>query len=353
MREELINEIAMYVKTLVPSQDTSVIKMNLEIILKDYEINPRETAVAVRSENINEYAVRKFLVAKTVEGKTDRTIGYYKYVTRTVLDKIDKDVTEITTDDIRYYMAVRKMKDGITDVTMGNEVRVMSTFFAFLQNEEIVKRNPCKPIGPVKAQKQKKEAFSEMDVERIRGACRSKRETAIIELLLSTGCRVKELVGIEKNDAIGDKLVVHGKGKKDRTVYLNAKAQIAVANYLNERSDRNPYLFPKGIWFSGMENRPDGFSHFDWYKNPELITDNQPADIGSIESTVRAIGKRAGVDKCHPHRFRRTCATFALRRGMPIEQVSKMLGHEELTTTQIYLDLSEEELHQAHKKYVI
>lgn len=168
---------------------------------------------------------------------------------------------------------------------------------------------------------------------------------------MSTGCRVTELSMIRIDDLKEDKLIVHGKGQKDRTVYLNAKAQMAVKKYVQEREDSNPYLFPKGIWMDGakgMKRKEQGM----WYKHPEYVQEGC-TDKSSLESVVRKIGRRAGVEKCHPHRFRRTCATFALRRGMPLVQVSKMLGHENIDTTQIYLDLSEEELEQAHKKYVV
>ena len=328
MREELINKISLYIQSLIPDKSLIDVNMHLEIILNDYEIQKRETAIALRNEDMNEIMIKKFLVAKTVEGRTDRTIQYYRDRITTIVYRINKSVTEITTDDIRYYMAVRKIQDGVSDVTIGNEIRCMRSFFTFLENEELINKNPCRSIGPIKTEKVKKKAFSEMDVEKIRSACRTARESAIVEILLSTGCRVSELVGIERNDVLGESLIVHGKGKKDRTVYLNAKSQMAINNYLKERTDNSIYLFTK-------------------YKKDER------ANAGQIEKIVRDIGERAGVQKCHPHRFRRTCATFALRRGMPVEQVSKMLGHEELTTTQIYLDLSEEELHQAHKKYVV
>lgn len=352
MREELINEIVMYMQPFLLDQSVSDIKMNLTLIMSNYEITERETAIAIRDVDQNEYLIKKYIVSKMVEGKTERTIGHYQKTVSMVVDRIGKNVTEITTDDVRGYMARRKVKDKVSEVTIGNEIRCISSFFTFLQNEEIIRKNPCNAIQKIRPAKSKKEAFTELDVEKIRGACRTNRETAIVELFLSTGCRVTELAEIKRSDIEGDSLIVHGKGKKDRTVYLNAKAQIATQKYLDERADDNEYLLPKGIWFEKGEERPVGQSRADWYKNPELIGSGR-MDIASIESVVRNIGKRAGVKKCHPHRFRRTCATFALRRGMPIEQVSKMLGHEDISTTQIYLDLTEEDLHQAHKKYVI
>ena len=146
-------------------------------------------------------------------------------------------------------------------------------------------------------------------------------------------------------------MIVHGKGDKDRTVYLTAKCMIAIQNYLNEREDDIDWLFPGGLGLDEDPSHGTRKARKGWYKHAELLKD-KPINTSSIEATVRKIGKRAGVPNTHPHRFRRTCATMALHRGMPIEQVSKMLGHEQITTTQIYLDLSEKDLELAHRKYV-
>lgn len=162
-----------------------------------------------------------------------------------------------------------------------------------------------------------------------------------------------ELVNILLSDINGDEILIHGKGEKDRIVYLNAKAQWALNEYLEERTDSNHYLFPGGS-FMTINQRPSKKRKDlrEWYKDPEMVDESRHIDKCTIESMIRKIGRKAGV-KAHPHKFRRTCATFALRRGMPIEQVSKMLGHESIETTQIYLDLSEQDLKEAHKKYVI
>ena len=172
----------------------------------------------------------------------------------------------------------------------------------------------------------------------------------MVEILLSTGCRVNELAHIKKTDIKNDSILVHGKGDKDRIVYLNAKAQIALERYMSEREDKSEYIFPKCS--GNIKDKRINSVKRNWYKYKDMVA-NEPSDVTNIETTVRRIGNRAGVKNTHPHRFRRTCATFALRRGMPIEQVSKMLGHEQISTTQIYLDLAEEELEQAHKKYVV
>ena len=175
----------------------------------------------------------------------------------------------------------------------------------------------------------------------------------IVEMLLSTGCRVSELTEILLADIEGSKILVRGKGAKERYVYLNAKAQLALEQYLSERKDDNPFLFPKGKMLSEWDRK--GLTKEDmksWWKDREKIKDGH-VDKGSIEKVVVRIAKRAGIDKANPHKFRRTCATMALKRGMPLLQVSKMLGHESTETTQIYLDLSEDDLAQAHKKYVV
>ena len=178
----------------------------------------------------------------------------------------------------------------------------------------------------------------------------------MIEVLLSTWARVTEVAQIRIDEIKGDHLIVHGKGDKEREVYLNAKAILALRNYMAERSDENPYLFAKARYAGDVKEMSKGNrgkSLAEWYKNPLLVDQSEHIGTGTVEGIVRAIGRRAGVTDTHPHRFRRTGATAALRNGMPMIQVSKLLGHESIGTTQIYLDISDEELAQAHKKYVI
>ncbi len=345
MRQELTEKIMMCL-TSRGINDTSI-GQELIIILSDYEIAARETAVAIRNDDKNKYYLQKFLIAKTVKGCTDRTIERYRDDIWRILDKIGKPVDEITADDIRLYLALRQKKDKVSKTTANNELRYLRSFFGYLHVEELIAKNPVAKIEQIKCDKKKKNAFTELEIEKMRDACANAWEMAVFELLCSTGCRVTELVNIKIADLENDQLVVHGKGNKDRIVYLNAKAVVAVSKYLGERKDNNPYLFPGGYFGQPGEDCRN------WYKYPERVDPERHCDIGTIREKLRAIAKRVGVTNVHPHRFRRTCATFALRRGMPIEQVSKMLGHEQIGTTQIYLDLTEEELKQAHKKYVI
>lgn len=321
---------------------------DLIIILNNYEITARETALAIRNEDKNAWYLKKFLIAKTVKGCTERTIRLYGKELQKILQAINKTVDEITTDDIRYYLAIREQRDRVTKTTANNELRYLRSFFGWLAAEELVTRNPTAKLDAIKAPKKKKEAFSELDVERLRSGCINAKETAIVEILLSTGCRVTELTLMKVEDISGNIVVVHGKGNKDRTVYLNAKAQIAIERYMDERNDSNPYLFPKMIQISRMQRSKLRNA----YRYPENVELEGHMDKSSVECVMRRLGKRSEVKNTHPHRFRRTCATFALRRGMPIEQVSKMLGHEQISTTQIYLDLDERDMEQAHRKYV-
>lgn len=345
MRNELTEKIIM----MLAGKGVSIaeIPQELTIILADYEIAPRETSLAIRGEDKNKVYLQKFLIAKTVKGCTDRTLKLYKEEVWKILCHINKPVDEITSDDIRLYLAIRQKKDGITKRTADNELRYLRTFFTYLIAEELITKNPVARIEKIKGDKVKRKAFTELEVERIRDACKNEWETAAVEMLLSTGCRVSELVSIKISDINDGQLRIFGKGNKERIVYMNARAIVAVEKYLKKRKDDNPYLFPGGFF-----GRPETKCR-NWYENPKCVDENKPCCTGTVEGKVRTIAKRAGVKEAHPHKFRRTCATFALRRGMPIEQVSQMLGHEQIGTTQIYLDLTEEDLKQAHKKYVV
>lgn len=238
--------------------------------------------------------------------------------------------------------------------TANNERRNLSAFYTWLQKEEILLKNPMSKIEVIRATKLKKKAFSLMELEQIRKSCRTNRERAMIETLASTWCRVSELVEIRIQDIHDGKCTVHGKGDKYRDVYLNARAQLAIQSYLTERKDSNPYLFPKSFMTSVTDSNYEMRKYrAKWYTNPKLVSGSEHTDKSQVEKICKTLGKRAGVENVHPHRFRRTGATMALRQGMPIMLVSKLLGHESIETTQIYLDISDSELEAAHRKYVI
>lgn len=349
MKDQIVNSIVCMLDEM--GVDTEGIADKLYIIMKDVEIKPIETALALRDDALNDNLLNRFLAAKMVKGCTKRTIMRYKKQISWTLSKFGKSCTEISADDIRVYIALRLTRDGISKVSANNEILCLRTFYSWLNVEGILQTNPMLKIDRIKTDKIKKKAFTDLECEKLRDSCRTSLETAIVEVLLSTGCRVSELCGIRIDDIEQGKCIVHGKGNKDRIVYFTAKAELAIKKLLEERKDTNPYLFPAGVNL-GENLEHEKRASPDWYKYPELIGEGM-RDKGAIESTVRKIGKRAGIENVHPHRFRRTSATLALRRGMPIELVSKMLGHEQLTTTQLYLDLSEDDLEAAHRKYVV
>lgn len=354
MNDKLIEEIVMMLTSCNVNIDIQAIQQELYILFNKYSVSLKETALTVWKEDENTNLLRKFIIAKTVKGCSERTIQTYSNEIKRILATIGKNITEITTDDIRYYLAVRQKRDNVTKTTANNELRYLGSLFTFLHTEEYITRNPTAKIEKIKETKKKKHTFSEMEIEQIRNACTNEMDKAIVEVLLSTGMRVSELTSVQISDIENDSIYVKGKGDKYRRVYLNAKAIISIKNFLEKRKDINPYLFPGGD--SAILKRGRGISRSEqlrWYETEELVHKDKALETSSVECRIRKIGKLAGVEKCHPHRFRRTCATMALKRGMPIEQVSKMLGHEQIGTTQIYLDLSEDDLKMAHKKYVI
>lgn len=355
MKSQLANDIVI---ALSPYTDltTQDLRMRIDMALAGYDVSKSETALTVYEGDVNEQILMRYLAAKIAQGCSKRTVNYYRLSIRMTLEKIGKPYMDITPDDIRLYIANRIYRDKVSKTTSNNERRNLSAFYGWLQREEILLKNPMSKVDAVKETKTKKRAFDQMEIEKLRDACQSKRETAMIEVLISTWARVSEVVQIRIDDIHDNHLTVHGKGDKDREVYLNAKAKLAITNYLSERSDSNPYLFPRAKYagdVAAMSKRRQRKLERKWYTDAKLVDEDRHMDTSSFEGIIRRIGRRADVTGTHPHRFRRTGATMALRSGMPLIQVSKLLGHESIGTTQIYLDISDEELEQAHKRYVI
>lgn len=330
-------------------------RAQLYILLHDYDIMPKSTDIVPYHGDINQMLLQKFIVAKKVKGCSERTLKYYYSSIRLALAKINRPVTEITSDDILYFLAL-EMQRGISKCSVDNTRRNISSFYQWLTREEIITKNPMLKVDNIKYTKVKETALDDEEIERMRTVLRDWREKAIFEMLLSTGCRVTELVNIRLVDIEGDAITVLGKGSKYRTVYMNAKAKIAVEHYISERNDANPYLFAAGVMFmfngwkggSGMKR----MNEHEWWQHPEFVVVDRHLDASSVRTVLRRAGDACNIENVHPHRFRRTFATKALRAGMSIELVSKALGHANITTTQIYLDLTEDDLKQAHKRYV-
>lgn len=343
--DDLVNQICMLMHGEY-SGELRDLRNKVHIICSNYDISEKTYEVAITNEEANREIIAKFLIAKTVKGCTQKTINLYSGEITKIIGKINKSIIDINCDDLRLYLAIRTHRDKVSKVTVHNEHRYLSAFFGWLYQEEIIKSNPMLRIE-TKRPHIHKEAFSEMEVELIRANCKTYKERAAVELLLSTGCRSSECAGIKIEDIKSDgSIKVMGKGEKERQVYLNPKALIAIQMYLEERKDKNPYLFPR----IKDETRT---SKGDWYKNPELVDEKKSIGHGGMRGMTTQIGKRAGIKPCNTHRFRHTCATMALKHGMDLMTVSKMLGHESIGTTQIYIDIDEEQLKQQHKKYVV
>lgn len=352
VKEEILNKIAVTAMKY-GIDEIERFKGELYLILNDISLEKKTTELSVVNIDMNEMYLKKFLMSKTVKGCTKRTIEYYGQQLKKFMEELDKNVTEITPDDIRYYIAIKMHRDKCSDVTAGNMMRIISTFFEYMRREDYIRTNPMDKVDRIKEQKSKKSAFTEMEIEKMRAACKSNKERAIFEFMLSTGCRAAEICSVKIDDIKQDGTIkILGKGKKERYVYLNTRSQLAIESYLKERNDKNPYLFPKMIKAVNAGGRRANIRSSNNYTYAENVTKSEPMNHEGPNGYVKKIAKRAGVDGCHAHKFRRTCATMALKRGMPLVQVSKMLGHESMETTQIYLDISQEDLFEAHKKYV-
>ena len=271
-----------------------------------------------------------FLQAKKVEGCSPQTIKYYQSVIQKISDQIQKPFPQITTEDLRNYLDSYQERKSPSRVTLDNIRRIMSTFFSWLEDEEYIVKSPVRRIKRVKTISVIKETFTDEQIEIIRDGCPTLRDRAIIELLSSTGIRIGELVRLNKTDInfLERECIVLGKGNKERRAYFDAKTKIYLERYLKSRNDNNPALFV-------------GFN-----------TSHKRLTIGAIEDRLRSIGKRLGVNKVYPHKFRRTLATNAIDRGMPIEQVQKLLGHSRIDTTMHYALVNESNVKASHRRYL-
>lgn len=329
-KEEFVNTVVL--KMNLDEDNAARLKNLLWMELYGYSfVKITDTELVVRNETLNEEALRMFLVAKSVQGCTKRTINYYKTTIRYFLNFTnDKPIDEINANDIRYFLAIKKERDGNKDTQINNLRRVLSSFFSWLHEEEYIDKNPIQKIKKIRVEKRVKKPFKDMELEKLRyGASKDIRLTALLEVLLSTGCRISEVSDMNRSDLDGDEIVVYGKGKKERVVYLNAKAKMALERYLVSRTDNETPMFVS-------QDMP----HARW------LTSGMGAQI-------RKLGKSCEVKDVHPHRFRRTAATLALNRGMPIEQVQLMLGHESIETTTLYAISAQEAVKANHKKYVV
>lgn len=274
--------------------------------------------------------IQTFLAAKRVEGCSDKTLRYYDSTIRNVLKATGKQVQDISTDDLRIYLDGYQTNNKVSKVTIDNIRRILSTFFAWLEDENYIIKSPVRRIHKVKTCKTVKETYSDEFLEIMRDNAESIRDLAMIDLLASTGIRVGELVLINRTDVdfVNRECIVLGKGNKQRKVYFDARTKIHLQRYLSERTDDNPALF---------------------------VTLNNPhsrLQIKGVEIRLQRLGRKLGLIRVHPHKFRRTLATMAIDKGMPIEQVQQLLGHESVDTTLQYAMVNQANVKSSHRKYI-
>lgn len=285
---------------------------------------------SANSEEIDSVLVDNFIAAKKLEGCSERTLAFYKNTIDKMLKATAKNIKSITTEDLRRYLSEYQNNNSVSKVTIDNIRRNLSSFFSWLEDENYILKSPVRRIHRVKATTSVKEIYSDEDLERLRDGCTEKRDLALIDMLASTGMRVGELVRLNRFDINFNEreCVVFGKGDKERIVYFDARTKIHLQNYLDERNDDNLALFV------GLKAPYDRLT------------------IGGVETRIKKLGKRLKIDKVHPHKFRRTMATTAIDKGMPIEQVQKLLGHEKIDTTLHYAMVKQSNVKNAHRKYI-
>lgn len=271
-----------------------------------------------------------FLSAKLVEGCSSKTIKYYETTVKQLFKYMPKSVKEYTTDDLRAYLAVFQKKHKSSKVTIDNIRRIFSSFFSWLEDEDFILKSPVRRIHKVKTGEQVKEVITDENLERLRDNCKCPRDLAIIDLLASTGMRVGELVKLNRNDVnfAERECIVFGKGNKERVVYFNARAKLHLQEYLASRKDKNQALFVS------------------------LDKPHTRLQISGVEMRLRDLGRGLKIPRIHPHKFRRTLATMAIDKGMPVEQVQKLLGHVKIDTTMRYAMVNQTNVKLSHRKFI-
>ena len=326
MKQNLITDIVQGMLPYLNNAQSKRLQEVLQHTLVNYEVI-EDTGKAKESE---QDFVELFLSAKRIEGCSDKSLKYYKSTIIAMLISLDKNVKYIVTDDIRGYLTEYQQKNGLSKVTIDNIRRILSSFFSWLEDEDYILKNPVRRIHKVKTGTNIKETYSDEALELMRDNCTELRDLAMIDMLASTGMRVGEMVLLNRNDIDFNEreCIVFGKGSKERVVYFDARTKIHLQNYLNSRKDNNEALFVS------------------------LKAPYERLQIGGIETRLREFGKHLGLHKVHPHKFRRTLATMAIDKGMPIEQLQQLLGHRKIDTTLQYAMVKQSNVKIAHRKYI-
>lgn len=318
--EAIINQTLTIMQQALNSQQLKQLKAALTSVLTANAIEKN-----VRAANL----LSLFLTAKEVEGCSPKTLEYYENTLQRMTDTLAKPYTQIDSDDLRKYLNDYEASRGSSKVTVDNIRRIMSSFFSWLEDEDYIVKSPVRRIKRVKTAVVAKETFTDEQLEIVRKACGNARDRAVVDMLASTGMRIGELVKLDRCDINFQEreCIVTGKGNKQRPVYFDARAKLSLETYLASRHDVNPALF---VTLSGTRR----------------------VTIGNIERTMRKLGGSINVGRVHPHKFRRTLATHAIDKGMPIEQVQKLLGHAKIETTMHYAMVNQNNVKASHRKYL-
>ena len=329
MKETVTENILLGMVESLDAEQQVRLRTVLDSAFEQVVIMPVESDERQR-EQANGELLQAFISAKKIEGCSDKTLCYYQSSIEALLSSEQKRIDTLGTNDIRSYLARYQEKRGSSRVTIDNLRRIFSSFFAWLEDEDYIAKSPVRRIHKVRTESLVKEVISDEHMETLRDACHEIRDLAMIDLLASTGMRVGELVKINCGDIDFHErqCIVFGKGNKEREVYFNARTKIHLKRYLESRKDNNPALF---VSLSLPYNR---------------------LSIGGVEKRLRQLGKRVGLSKIHPHKFRRTLATMAIDKGMPIEQVQRLLGHVKIDTTLHYAMVNQTNVKMAHRKYI-
>ena len=315
---KILNEMADYL-------NISQMKKLQETLLKHLVENEAKT-----EEIPNVEYLKMFIDAKQIEGCSERTLQYYRVTIEHMLGSIDTPIRKITTDEIRGYLVDYQKVNNCSKVTVDNVRRNMSSFFSWLEEEDYILKSPMRRIHKINTKQPVKETITDEMIEKLRDNCTCVRDLAMIDLLYSTGIRVGELVGLNISDIDFEEreCIVFGKGDKERRVYFDAKAKLHLQEYIESRTDDNPALFVT------------------------LDAPHARLKISGVEIRVRELGRKLNIDKIHPHKFRRTMATRAIDKGMPIEQVQKILGHSQIDTTMQYAIVNQYNVKLSHRRYI-
>lgn len=330
MKSQIISEITRQMLPFLDNAQMEHLQEVLQHTLWNVQITPSEEGVQQPDKETNSDLLEMFLSAKRVEGCSEKTLRYYETSMRRLFSAVDSHVTHMQTDDLRTYLSDYQKQTGCSKGNIDNIRRIMSSFFTWLEDENYILKSPVRRIHKIRSNKTVKETYTDEALETMRDECGCLRDLAMIDLLASTGMRVGELVHLNREDIDFEnrECVVFGKGSKERPVYFDARTKIHLKNYLESRTDDNPALFVS------------------------LLSPYNRLEISGVEVRLRKLGRRLGITKVHPHKFRRTLATRAIDKGMPIEQVQQLLGHAKIDTTMQYAMVSQNNVKISHRKFI-